>query len=44
MEEIWRSAVIHLLRDSYAQIMPGMLPVLEGTLREEDPGSLAQRE
>nr|WP_209280549.1 hypothetical protein [Candidatus Erwinia dacicola] len=34
MEEIWRSAVIRLLRDSYAQIMPGMLPGL-GHIRDE---------
>ncbi len=34
VEEIWRSAVIRLLRDSYAQIMPGLLPGL-GHIRDE---------
>ncbi|NJD86094.1 hypothetical protein EWM60_16150 [Candidatus Erwinia dacicola] len=34
VEEIWQSAVIRLLRDSYAQIMPGMLPGL-GHIRDE---------
>nr|WP_245166553.1 transposase [Candidatus Erwinia dacicola] len=34
VEEIWRSAVIRLLRDSYAQIMPGILPGL-GHIRDE---------
>ncbi|MFB9085285.1 transposase [Erwinia tracheiphila] len=34
VEEIWRGAVIRLLRDSYARIMPGMLPGL-GHIRDE---------
>ena len=34
VELIWRSAVIRLLRSSYARIMPGMLPGL-GHIRDE---------
>ncbi|YBB68504.1 transposase (plasmid) [Enterobacter roggenkampii] len=34
VETIWRSAVIRLLRDSYARIMPGILPGL-GHIRDE---------
>ncbi|RAP71429.1 putative transposase, partial [Candidatus Erwinia dacicola] len=34
VEKIWRNAVIRLLRDSYAQIMPSMLPDL-GHIRDE---------
>jgi hypothetical protein len=34
VEEIWRRAVIHLLRDSYDRINPGSLPGL-GYIRDE---------
>ncbi|RAP70704.1 putative transposase [Candidatus Erwinia dacicola] len=44
METIWRSAIIRLMNTSGTVICRHSTAGLEGTLREEDLGGVAQRE